>query len=36
MLFVELDKKEQEELIEHTLVKNLAHFDDERYLYMPT
>jgi signal transduction histidine kinase len=36
MLFVELDKNEQEELIEHTIVKNLAHFDDERYLYMPT
>jgi signal transduction histidine kinase len=36
MLFVELDKNEQEELIEHTLVKNLAHFDDERYLYIST
>lgn len=36
MLFVELDINEQKELVEHTIVKNLAHFDDERYLYMPT
>ncbi len=36
MLIVPMQGEEQEELREHTLFGNVAHFDDERYVYGPT
>jgi hypothetical protein len=36
MLIVPTQGEEQEELREHTLFGNVAHFDDERYVYGPT